>query len=413
MVSIPVGPVTPGTAPKSKKWLQVVPQVPRPKLIVNHETNQSIRELGAKPLNFIMVGGSMNAGKSFLVNMLMGDPGFFKVQGGNTRCTVGADISHCMPAEAFSGMTDSRRLHVTFIDAEGQGDRGDDYDTTLGTPLFLLSKVAIFNWKGTPTKHEMLLKLGVLTKAAQRVTLQDPGTAPGEPASSNKLFSDLHIVIRDDYSDKDDVKKILLCSEQGDGDDLACRNTIRRLLMDSFASIDVHILPYPIDSSERLGRGQFNETDVVPAFRQAVANLKAALMLQVQQPRILEGCPLTCDTIARVMTDIAKGLNEGSSKILPGSAFERMEAEDIKVALPAILASFDKMTVKIIAELPLSSAYLRVKMQELERLCCNQLRAALPRLREAHLAGGFANIHEYMVAVESTLALQSRAVIEA
>lgn len=307
----------------------------------------------------------MNTGKSFLMNMLMDDPDFFKVRGGrNERCTVGADISRCMPASAFWGVAASGLPHVAFVDAEGQGKLGPDYDTTLLTPLGLLSKAIILNFKGSPTKHDMLVKLGLLTQAAERI-VREPTAASGDPASRGKLFGHLHIVVRDDYSDKADVERIILHPEEGEGNELACRNTIRQLLHHSFKSINVHILPPPIKNTKLLVKGLFTQADVTHEFKEEVNKLKVMLVSQMQQPRVLMGRPPSGNVIVHLMRDIAKGLNEGSSKILPGSAFERIEAEDVKSAVSAILALFEgATTAMLVAQLPLLPAELKQKLQE-------------------------------------------------
>ena len=82
------------------------------------------------------------------MNKLMGQPGYFAVRGGNTPTTVGVDLSPFKPYADLAGSSGSRVTrsgadagHVGFVDMEGQGDRGADYDVMLAAPLLLVSKV--------------------------------------------------------------------------------------------------------------------------------------------------------------------------------------------------------------------------------------------------------------------------------
>ena len=53
-------------------------------------------------------------------------------------------------------------MQVGFVDVEGQGDQSEAYDALLVTPLLLLSKVILFNWKGGVEKTSMLKLLATL-----------------------------------------------------------------------------------------------------------------------------------------------------------------------------------------------------------------------------------------------------------
>ena len=57
--------------------------------------------------------------------------------------------------------TGPETLHVGFVDVEGQGVEGVEYDTKLVTPALLFSKVLLFNWRGAPKPDAMLDMLGV------------------------------------------------------------------------------------------------------------------------------------------------------------------------------------------------------------------------------------------------------------
>ena len=98
-------------------------------------------------------------------------------------CTKGVQIAN-IPCKVGSEGS------ALFVDTEGQGDKDVDSDTTLLTPIVLLSKVILFNWKGGMQKNQILNQLALLVEV-------------GDCVSSNsfkdgkKKFGHLHIVLRD------------------------------------------------------------------------------------------------------------------------------------------------------------------------------------------------------------------------
>ena len=350
----------------------------------------------------------MRSGKSSLMNALMDAPSFFDVQGGEKSCTVGADISHFLSADTLSSAAvltgpGAQRPFVAFVDAEGQGGMGDNYDTTLLTPLCLVSKAVLFNWKGsTGAQSDMLEKLGVLIKAAQRIA---PPTEAGDAASHTTLLGHLHIVVRDSYNNTtEDVWNIIVNHEDGEGNEVAERNTIRRLLQASFADISVRLLPSPMDSMEKLKTNKFSEGDMTDAFKQAVAGLKNKLVEQMQEPRILGGRRLTCDAVARQMVEMAKELNENGPSIHPGSNFARMDAEDIRDMVSECLASFDDVTVAhILARLPIPPNVLEEEVQTEGTLQKSALREAFPNALGTTVSNGENMIQEHCEKALATL----------
>lgn len=100
---------------------------------------------------------------------------------------------------------------------EGENERGDNYQGTLMTPLNLRLQGHHLQLERHIQQHQMLVKLGVLAKAAQHIEHQyeEPAATAAGPAGG-KLFGHLHIVVRDDYTCMEDVRKILLSPEEGD-----------------------------------------------------------------------------------------------------------------------------------------------------------------------------------------------------
>jgi len=146
------------------KWLTINPETTPPELVVQRQATESLRALGTDPLSLVMIHGQAKTGKSFLMNKLMGQPGYFAVRGGNTPTTVGVDLSPFKPYADLAGSSGSRVTrsgaapgHVGFLDMEGQGDRGADYDVMLAAPLLLVSKVGVGCAPGTDENNPLTL----------------------------------------------------------------------------------------------------------------------------------------------------------------------------------------------------------------------------------------------------------------
>ena len=76
--------------------------------------------------------------------------------------------------------------YAFFVDTEGRGNQDDDNDITLLTPILLLSKVILFNWKGGLQIIQILNELAILVEVAKRVS-----------SDSSQTFGHLFIVLRD------------------------------------------------------------------------------------------------------------------------------------------------------------------------------------------------------------------------
>ncbi len=76
-----------------------------------------------------------------------------------------------------------------FVDSEGQGDEDVDSDAKLLTPILLLSKVILFNWKGGLQKNLILNELAILVDVGNCVS--------NSFEDDTSKFGHLHIVLRD------------------------------------------------------------------------------------------------------------------------------------------------------------------------------------------------------------------------
>ena len=114
------------------------------------------------------------------MNCLIGESVFNTSDEGDV-CTKGVQIANVMHKVKDEGC-------VFFLDTEGQGD--EDSDITLLTPILLLSKVILFNWKGRMQTNQILNELAILVEVANRVSFDSF-------KDSTSTFGHLIIVFRD------------------------------------------------------------------------------------------------------------------------------------------------------------------------------------------------------------------------
>ena len=82
----------------------------------------------------------------------------------------------------------SANIKVSFIDTEGQGAVGTDYDMDLFSPALICSRVVIYNRTGGLLTEEILSQLGMMTQAAQRLNVggdTKPSPAPASGGNAN------------------------------------------------------------------------------------------------------------------------------------------------------------------------------------------------------------------------------------
>ena len=105
----------------------------------------------------------------------------FDTSDGIDACTEGVKIASVGHEVANGGC-------AFFVDTEGQGDKDVESDIILLTPILLLSKVILFNWKGGMQKDRILNELAILVEVANRVSFDKMTT-----------FEHLIIVFRDHF----------------------------------------------------------------------------------------------------------------------------------------------------------------------------------------------------------------------
>ena len=98
-------------------------------------------------------------------------------------CTKGVQIANVMHRVKDGGC-------AFFVNTEGQGDEDVDSDITLLTPILLLSKVILFNWRGGMQKNQILTELAILVEVANRVSSDSF-------KDNTSKFGHLIIVLRD------------------------------------------------------------------------------------------------------------------------------------------------------------------------------------------------------------------------
>ncbi|RIB25793.1 P-loop containing nucleoside triphosphate hydrolase protein [Gigaspora rosea] len=201
-------------------------------------------------VNLISIFGPARTGKSTLMNILAGvndyDNEIFKTSPDMETVTTGVDISKTfVPVKAFSKLNDNPEINnnalVGFVDTEGQGNNGDEFDIYLFSPILVTSKIVIFWWPGLLQIDTILNSLGAMTNCAKRITRDTQCQR-----QNVKPYGHLHIIFRSWNNNKtpEDVKKKLLEPQSVHKEKDKEHNCIRELLDDCFESIDVRNLSF-------------------------------------------------------------------------------------------------------------------------------------------------------------------------
>ena len=123
-------------------------KAPEPQFVVVQEGIDFLRGLEG-PLYVVSVVGAVRQGKSFILGLLAGGPGIFRLGHQTRSCTEGVDV--------FARPHPSGRGHLVFLDVEGQGstDRNNTYDAALTTVAMLLSSMVVYNCLSVGTSADV------------------------------------------------------------------------------------------------------------------------------------------------------------------------------------------------------------------------------------------------------------------
>eukprot|EP01036_Dinobryon_divergens_P028374 gene28374-37307_t len=253
--------------------------------------------------------------------------------------------------ERFS-TSDSSDPYVGFVDAEGQGDRGVSYDVSLVCPLLLVANIVIFNWSGRPAKNDILDKLMILTYAAKMLK---PSSLPDTQLSASKnppkIFGHLHIVFRDLF-DTDGIVELVLHEETDNSDEADSRNSIRKLLRESFLSITISSLPPPVDSNRQLLSGAFTVNNVSEDFKMELGKLRATMHSQLQSMLLTKAVHsggasvYTGAMVNEIVKAASSVINQGKSELAPRSLVEQSQKQLLNLEMEVLLQRLDAFLLK-------------------------------------------------------------------
>ncbi|XP_046851563.1 uncharacterized protein LOC124444916 [Xenia sp. Carnegie-2017] len=246
-----------------------------------------------KFLNFVTILGPARQGKSFLMNCIIGNS-VFDTADAIDVCTKGVQVAGIMKEVENGG-------GAFFVDTEGQGDEDIDSDTTLLTPIILLSKVILFNWKGGLQKNQILNELAILVEVGNSVSSMNF-------KEDTVKFGHLHIVLRDFHYDgtKDEAFAIIFDEENKRGEKVKERNQLRKKLLSSFESINVCFFPAP---SEDLRELHIDSTS--PEFKEALNELNGVIKDDVSEPRRFGTVVVNAENAEFLLEKFVKEMKDG------------------------------------------------------------------------------------------------------
>ncbi|CAG8448575.1 852_t:CDS:2 [Dentiscutata erythropus] len=280
-------------------------------------------------VNLISIFGPARTGKSTFMNIIAGvddhDNEIFKSSSALETVTTGVDISETfLPLREFSKLNDNPEIDsnilVGFIDTEGQGNKGDEFDIYLFSPILVTSKIVIFWWPGMLQLNTILNNLGAITTSAKRITR---GTQ--DQHQNTKPYGHLHIIFSswNNNNTPDDVKKLLLEPQAVNREKDKEHNSIRELLNDCFESIDIWLFPANglMQARERLLFEDFNDN-----WKQTFRDMRKKIseQLSINKPKHSAEKPWTGRDIAEFTELLCKTLTSSENYAIT-SIFERMQ----------------------------------------------------------------------------------------
>eukprot|EP01038_Epipyxis_sp_PR26KG_P015826 gene15826-21440_t len=302
-----------------------------------HDVRNVFQPISRSPCNLISIFGRARQGKSFLMNCLAGETDVFRISNEKESCTQGIDISNkWLSLKEFSGIDrgdaikSESTIRVGFVDAEGQGDKDVSYDAKLICPILLVSKCIIFNWKGDLQKDHILSTLGIMTRAAQNVSMDTS-------VNRKHKFGHLHIVFRDWQSVGSDEKSTFDALFKFEGiAEASTRDKIRSDVRDSFESIQVHLFDAPTELVSDL-RKKLTIDKTSASFRNQVRRFREVLTNQLKNPTFFADQPLLGKSYPSMINQVVDSLNRGEV-ILPSSAYLSM----MRLELEKIVREYEK-----------------------------------------------------------------------
>ncbi|QSZ35436.1 hypothetical protein DSL72_008306 [Monilinia vaccinii-corymbosi] len=402
-------------ASHSMRWLNMSlseptysPSDPRPVnlayalKVVEDPTNNFVR-LIKDTLNLISVMGPARSGKSTLMNILAGCTAteLFATYPGMETFTKGIQIpTRVLSLPQFSAQEgqsvvdpSTENVKVTFVDTEGQGALGDNYDMDLFSPALVTSRVVIYNRTGGLLTEEILSQLGMMTQAAKRLRAGEnarPSESAGSgtaaagsgTAATGPLFGHLFIIFNQFRTNKVDtvttLKNALMNLEPETDSNSINRNNIRKLLTSVFESIQVFILPDGLKSQARDDLADGIKpfillSDFTPRYLEYFKILRDGLSRALVAPRELTpGMPLTGGTIADFMPMFADAINRSQPLNLP-SIFELAQNNALNKVQITFTNGLSVISNSVLADPALSTQLLSTKFDSNVTLLLSQL----------------------------------------
>ncbi|CAN0402269.1 unnamed protein product [Pylaiella littoralis] len=290
-----------------------------------------VEEFQPKPLNLVTIWGAARTGKSFFLNALTGVDNLFRVSRAVTPCTSGADLSRTLfsvsdlekedyttstaSSASIQSTSSGETPLVGFVDMEGQGDKDSSHDVLLATPLLLLSKIMIFNWKGMPNKMTMLENLAIMTNAAREVNRHQRKNA----------FGHLVVLLRDVPDESAEAHDRIFGTEDAGGaesDDeeksIKMRNSTREDLSKVFQSIQVLCLPSPHSNISAMDG--INLTELNSDFLEKIAEVRGVVAKHLATSHNFGGEEIVGGGfLSTLMADVCKQVTKRGKDIAPPS----------------------------------------------------------------------------------------------
>jgi hypothetical protein len=280
---------------------------------LNEEALSVLQGYGHRPIRVCTICGPSRSGKSYLLNLLLGQrlagEGKFEVASSTRSCTQGVWM--------WAGADENHGESVLFLDCEGFGsvESNRTRDATLMALCTLLSSVFVLNTKGVLSEG-LFNELSLVSHFSRHI--QESRHEASRPALL-WVLRDFVVELRDasgrEITAEDYLEQALHARPLAGVDAERSRSAVevRDALMKLFPSRHCATLVQPVIDEAKLRKlDEVPSADLRPEFQRQAAGLRSQLMeLARACPKTVAGQPVSAIALASMLRKFADALNSG------------------------------------------------------------------------------------------------------
>ena len=312
------------------------------------------------PVSVIAVAGLYRTGKSYLLNRIIGTQTGFEIGPSVNPCTKGIWMWG-KPFELEDG------TQMILIDTEGLGsfERDQTVDMSIFSLSLLLSSLFVYNSMGA-IDEQALEELSLVCKLTEHIHIKSQSSS--NPNLYSSYFPKFIWVLRDFALELSDESGFRISSNQymerclqpvnGNSEDVAQKNMVRRILFDFFRDRDCITMVRPVNDERKLRNIQEVPYEQLrPEFKEQVEDFVKRIVTNIR-PKMIEGLTVTGTMLASLTETYVNSINANSIPTI-STAWERAMQVQMKECYARAVVAYKEQLDKISSQLPADELKLR------------------------------------------------------